>query len=140
MLDHYGVVIEGKRAVVVGRSFVVGKPVAMMLLRRNATVSICHTKTKDLAQICREADILVVAAGRAKLIGGDHLREGQVIVDVGINFDEEGNLCGDVDGAAADGRAGAVTPVPGGIGRVTTAVLAKHVVEACQQSLEKSNF
>ena len=98
MLDHYGVGIEGKRAVVVGRSFVVGKPVAMMLLRRNATVSICHTKTKGLAQICREADILVVAAGRAKLIGGDHLGEGQVIVDVGINFDEEGNLCGDVDG------------------------------------------
>lgn len=135
MLDHYGVGIEGKRAVVVGRSFVVGKPVAMMLLRRNATVSICHTKTKGLAQICREADILVVAAGRAKLIGGDHLGEGQVIVDVGINFDEEGNLCGDVDGAAADGRAAAITPVPGGIGRVTTAVLAKHVVEACQMSL-----
>lgn len=140
MLDHYHIEIEGRRAVVVGRSFVVGKPVAMMLLRRNATVTTCHTKTKDLAKICREADILVVAIGQTKMIGSEYLAPGQVIVDIGINLDEEGGLCGDVDYGAAAERVRAVTPVPGGIGRVTTAVLAKHVVEACQQSLKKSSF
>ncbi|MCD7876701.1 MAG: bifunctional 5,10-methylene-tetrahydrofolate dehydrogenase/5,10-methylene-tetrahydrofolate cyclohydrolase, partial [Cloacibacillus porcorum] len=133
----YNIQIEGRRAVVVGRSFVVGKPVAMMLLRRNATVTTCHTRTTELAKICREADILVVAIGKAKLLGADYLSPKQVIVDIGINLDEEGNLCGDVDYGAAEGRVKAITPVPGGIGRVTTAVLAKHVVEACQLSLDK---
>ncbi|MCD7952247.1 MAG: bifunctional 5,10-methylenetetrahydrofolate dehydrogenase/5,10-methenyltetrahydrofolate cyclohydrolase [Synergistaceae bacterium] len=137
MLDHYNIQIEGRRAVVVGRSFVVGKPVAMMLLRRNATVTTCHTRTTELAKICREADILVVAIGKAKLLGADYLSPRQVIVDIGINLDEEGNLCGDVDYGAAEGRVKAITPVPGGIGRVTTAVLAKHVVEACQLILDK---
>ncbi len=131
MLDYYGVEIEGKRAVVVGRSFVVGKPVAMMLLERDATVTVCHTKTKDLASVCRAADILVVAVGHAKMIGREYLSPGQVIVDIGINFDEDGCMCGDVDYDAAKETVRSVTPVPGGIGRVTTAVLAKHVVEAC---------
>lgn len=133
MLKHYGIEIEGKHAVVVGRSFVVGKPVAMMLLQRNATVTICHTKTAGLPAICRGADILVVAVGQAKLVTEEYLSPGQVIIDIGINFDENGNMCGDVDYQAALGRSGAVTPVPGGIGRVTTAVLAKHVVEACSR-------
>ena len=133
MLDHYGVEIAGKRAVVVGRSFVVGKPVAMMLLERDATVTVCHTKTKNLAALCREAEILVVAIGHGKMIGREYLSPGQVIVDIGINFDEDGKMCGDVDYEAAEETALAVTPVPGGIGKVTTAVLAKHVVEACSR-------
>ncbi len=131
MLDHYGVPIEGRRAVVVGRSFVVGKPVSMMLLQRSATVTTCHTKTKELAALCRGADILVVAAGHPKLIGAEHFASGQVVLDIGINFDEQGKMCGDVDGEAALGKVAAITPVPGGIGRVTTTVLAKHVVLAC---------
>ena len=133
MLDHYGVELAGKRAVVVGRSFVVGKPVAMMLLERDATVTVCHTKTKNLAALCREAEILVVAIGHGKMIGREYLSPGQVIVDIGINFDENGKMCGDVDYEAASETAKAVTPVPGGIGKVTTAVLAKHVVEACSR-------
>ena len=131
MLDHYGIDIAGKRAVVVGRSFVVGKPVAMMLLERDATVTVCHTKTKNLAAICRGAELLIVAIGCAKLIGRDYLAPGQVVIDIGINFDENGRMCGDVDHEAAAEIVRAVAPVPGGIGRVTTAVLAKHVVEAC---------
>lgn len=137
MLKHYGVKTSGKRAVVVGRSFVVGKPAAMMLLHENATVTVCHTKTHGLADICREADILIVAAGHAKLIGEGFFSPGQTIIDVGINIDENGNICGDVDFDKACGTAAAVTPVPGGIGRVTTAVLAKHVIEACARSVQK---
>ena len=137
MLDHYGVELAGKRAVVVGRSFVVGKPVAMMLLERDATVTVCHTKTKNLAALCREAEILVVAIGHGKMIGREYLSPGQVIVDIGINFDENGKMCGDVDYEAASETAKAVTPVPGGIGKVTTAVLAKHVVEACSRLADK---
>ncbi|MDO4988144.1 MAG: bifunctional 5,10-methylenetetrahydrofolate dehydrogenase/5,10-methenyltetrahydrofolate cyclohydrolase [Synergistes sp.] len=133
MLEHYGIEIAGKRAVVVGRSFVVGKPAAMMLLKRNATVTICHTKTKNLAQICRSADILVVAIGHAKMITSEYLSEGQTIIDIGINVDENGKICGDVDSKSAEGLAHAITPVPGGIGRITTAVLAKHAVEACRR-------
>ena len=162
MLDHYGVELAGKRAVVVGRSFVVGKPVAMMLLERDATavvvgrsfvvgkpvammllerdatVTVCHTKTKNLAALCREAEILVVAIGHGKMIGREYLSPGQVIVDIGINFDENGKMCGDVDYEAASETALAVTPVPGGIGKVTTAVLAKHVVEACSRLAERA--
>ena len=132
MLDHYGVEIEGKRAVVVGRSFVVGKPAAMMLLRRNATVTTCHTKTRGLAELCRSAEILVVAVGHAKMIGAEYFSPEQVVIDVGINEDAEGKLCGDVDFNAADGVVRAIAPVPGGLGRVTTVVLAKHVVAACE--------
>ena len=108
----------------------------MMLLERNATVTVCHTKTKNLAALCREAEILVVAIGHGKMIGREYLSPGQVIVDIGINFDENGKMCGDVDYEAASETAHAVTPVPGGIGKVTTAVLAKHVVEACSRSPE----
>lgn len=134
ILDHYGIDCTGKRAVVIGRSLVVGKPAAMMLLKKNATVTVCHTRTKDLAERAREADILIAAAGRAGIVGEGCFREGQIVLDVGINVNEEGKLCGDVDFAAAEPVAEAITPVPGGVGAVTTSVLARHVVEAAENA------
>ena len=134
VLDHYDVPLEGARVCVVGRSLVIGRPVAMMLLARNATVTMCHTRTADLAAECRRADVLVAAAGHAGAIGEACLSEGQVVVDVGINWDErEQRLVGDVDLASAEKIVRAVTPVPGGVGAVTTAVLATHVVEAAER-------
>lgn len=130
ILDYYGCDLTGKRAVVVGRSLVVGKPLAMLLLGRNATVTLCHTRTADLAAECRRAEVLIAAAGQANMIGRDHLAPGQLVLDVGINVDQDGALVGDVDFAAANEVAGAVTPVPGGVGAVTTSVLAAHVLEA----------
>lgn len=130
ILEHYGCDLAGKRAVVIGRSLVVGKPVAMLLLHRNATVTICHTHTVDMAAICRVADILVVAAGKAGIVGRDHLAANQVVIDVGIHVDTQGGLHGDVDAAPAQELARAITPVPGGVGTVTSTVLAAHVVEA----------
>ena len=108
----------------------------MMLQARNATVTMCHTKTLDLAGTCRNAEILVVAAGRAGVVGADHVSPGQVVIDVGINVNDEGKLCGDVDFAAAEPIAAAITPVPGGVGSVTTAVLAKHVIEAAEKAAQ----
>ena len=134
ILNYYGCDLTGKRAVVVGRSLVVGKPLAMLLLGKNATVTLCHTRTADLAAECRRAEVLIAAAGRASMIGRDHLSPGQLVLDVGINVDEEGNLVGDVDFAAADAIVGAVTPVPGGVGAVTTSVLAAHVLQAAEQA------
>lgn len=135
LLDHYGVSLPGARAAVVGRSLVIGRPVAMMLLARDATVTLCHTRTADLASELRCADIVVCAAGHAGTVGADALRSGQVVVDVGINWDEQSrSLVGDVDFAAADGVVRAITPVPGGVGSVTTAILARHVVEAAERS------
>ena len=133
ILDHYGVELAGRRAAVIGRSLVVGRPVAMMLMARDTTVTLCHTRTEDLPEICRQADILVSAAGRAGLVTGAFTRPGQVIVDVGINV-RAGKLCGDVDFAAAEPLVGAITPVPGGVGAVTTAVLAAHVVQAAEKA------
>jgi len=131
ILKFYGIELKGKRAVVVGRSLVVGKPVAMMLLKEDATVTICHTKTVDLPQICKEADILIAASGQAKSIDSRYFNSEQVVIDVGINVGDDGNIiCGDVDFSAADGNVKAATPVPGGVGTVTTAILLKHVVEA----------
>ena len=135
LLDHYGIRLSGARAAVVGRSLVIGRPVAMMLLARDATVTLCHTRTADLAAELRDADVVVVAAGHAGTVGADALRPGQVVVDVGINWDERSqSLVGDVDAAAADGVVRAITPVPGGVGSVTTAILARHVVEAAERS------
>ncbi|OUO13021.1 bifunctional 5,10-methylenetetrahydrofolate dehydrogenase/5,10-methenyltetrahydrofolate cyclohydrolase [Flavonifractor sp. An4] len=134
ILEHYGCDLTGKRAVVVGRSLVVGKPLSMLLLGKNATVTLCHTRTADLAAECRRAEVLIAAAGRANMIGRDHLAPGQLVLDVGINVDENGNLVGDVDFAAADEIVGAVTPVPGGVGAVTTSVLAAHVLQAAEQA------
>ena len=135
ILRHYDLPLSGKRAVVVGRSLVVGKPAAMMLDRQNATVTICNSRTQNLPALCREADILVVAMGRMGFIGGDCLREGQVVVDVGIHVNEEGKLCGDVRFAEAEPVVGAITPVPGGVGTVTTSVLVSHVVDAAEKTL-----
>jgi methylenetetrahydrofolate dehydrogenase (NADP+) / methenyltetrahydrofolate cyclohydrolase len=129
LLDHYQVELSGRHAVVVGRSVVVGKPVAHLLLDRNATVTICHSRTADLPAITRQADVLVVAVGRAGLIGPRHVSPGTTVIDVGTNATPDGGLTGDVDPAVAE-IAGAVTPVPGGVGPVTTAVLLRHVVEA----------
>ena len=130
VLDHYGIDPKGKRAVVVGRSLVVGKPVAMMLTARHATVTICHTWTVDMPAICRAGEILIVSAGRAKIIGREHLSFGQAVIDVGINVLPDGKLCGDVDFEAAEALVAAITPVPGGIGTVTTSVLVRNVAKA----------
>lgn len=129
VLDYYGIDIVGKRAVVVGRSMVIGRPVAMLLLSRNATVTICHTKTRDIEAVCREADILVACAGVAHMINRSFVKTGQVIVDVGINVTENG-ITGDVDTKDVETVAAAITPVPGGVGGVTAAVLLEHTVKS----------
>lgn len=128
-MKTYGISAAGKRAVIVGRSMVVGRPLSMLLLKENATVTICHTKTADLPAECRRAEILIACAGRAHLITGDCVAPGSFVIDVGTNV-VDGKLCGDVDTAEAERKAQAVTPVPGGVGGVTTAVLAKHLVQA----------
>ena len=130
ILDYFGIEPLGKKALVIGRSLVVGKPTAMMLLDRNATVTIAHSHTADLAELTRNADIVIVCVGCAQMIGVEYLRRGQVIIDVGINVDEAGLLVGDVDFEAAEGIVDAITPVPGGVGTVTTSVLVKHVIQA----------
>ncbi len=129
ILDHYGVECKGKRAVVIGRSLVVGKPVSMLLMAKNATVTVCHTRTVDMPSVTRNADILIAAAGKAKAIGAEFLSENQTVIDVGINF-LDGAMCGDVDYDAALPVVSAITPVPGGVGTVTTSVLVNHVVQA----------
>ena len=130
ILDYYGVNLSGKRVTVVGRSLVVGKPAAMLLDRKNATVTMCNSRTQNLPQVCREAEVLVVAMGKLGAIGGDCFRPGQMVVDVGIHVNEAGKLCGDVRADEAEGVVEALTPVPGGVGAVTTSVLVRHVVEA----------
>ncbi len=130
ILRHAAVPLAGRRAVVVGRSLVVGRPLAMLLLRENATVTVCHTHTRDLADICRAGDIVVAAAGSPGLIGADHISPGAAVVDVGIRADASGRLLGDVDFEAVRGRCALITPVPGGVGAVTTSVLARHLVQA----------
>lgn len=132
ILDHESVPLAGARAVVVGRSTVVGKPVALLLLARDATVTICHSKTPDLAGTCREADVLVVAAGRAHLVDAGYVKAGAIVVDVGTNPMADGTLVGDVDPAGLE-HASALTPVPGGVGPVTTMVLMRHVVTAASR-------
>ncbi len=134
LLDFYGVDIVGKRATVVGRSLVVGKPVSVMLIARNATVTVCHTKTLDMQSECQRAQILIVSAGRAGVIKSDCLCDGQVVIDVGINVDEGGNLCGDVDRASLESSSVSYTPVPGGVGAVTTAVLALQLAQAAKKA------
>lgn len=133
MLDANGIRVEGKRVVVVGRSRVVGKPLAMLLLARNATVTVCHSRTVDLPEVCRNADILIACVGKARMIGPDHVKPGMIVLDVGINEDGDG-ICGDVDAEAVADTVAAVTPVPGGVGSVTTSVLLKHVVESAERT------
>nr|WP_315021087.1 bifunctional 5,10-methylenetetrahydrofolate dehydrogenase/5,10-methenyltetrahydrofolate cyclohydrolase [uncultured Aminipila sp.] len=135
ILDHYGIDITGKKVAVVGRSLVVGRPAAMMVLGKNGTPIICHTKTEDMKDICKSADVLIVSAGQAKTIGPEYLNEGQVVIDVGINMTDEGKLCGDVDFEAAQNIVKAITPVPGGVGRVTTSLLMMHVIDAAKKTI-----
>ena len=132
MLHHYQIPISGKHVTIVGRSMVIGKPLAMMLLKENATVTVCHTKTRDLQQECKKAEILVACAGKAKMITKDMIDPGAVVVDVGINVDENGKLCGDVDFENIQEIASYISPVPGGVGSVTTSVLAEHVIKGIE--------
>ena len=142
ILDYYGIDCKGKNAVVIGRSLVVGKPAAMMLMAKNATVTVCHTKTVNTAEICRNADILVSAAGVLNSLTKDFVRPGQVVIDVSINWDENkpnargtlGAIAGDAVFAEVEPIVDAITPVPGGVGSVTTSVLMKHVIEAAERA------
>ena len=132
MLAHYEVDLSGKNVVIVGRSMVVGKPLAMLMLKKNATVTVCHTRTVDLAEKCRRADVIVAAAGRAGMITGDMISRGTIVVDVGININEEGKLCGGVEFESVEPQASYISPVPGGVGGVTSSVLASHVIKAAE--------
>lgn len=132
VLKAYDIELTGKRVTVVGRSMVVGKPVSMLLLKENATVTMTHTRTVDLKKTCSDAEIVIAAAGRAKMLNSDYCGQDAVMIDVGINVDENGKLCGDVDYATLDSKASAATPVPGGVGTITTAVLAKHLIQAAK--------
>lgn len=136
LLDRYNLPIEGKHAVVVGRSNIVGKPIAQLLLKRNATVTVCHSKTKDLADYTSKADILVVAIGKANFIHATDVKPGAVVIDVGINRNEEGKLCGDVDFASVSQVASSITPVPGGVGPMTIAMLMKNTLLASKMQIE----
>ena len=133
LLKHYGFKLTGKKICVIGRSLVIGRPVSMLLQRENATVTMCHSKTEDMASICAEAEILVVAAGKAKIVDETYTNPNQIIVDVGINTDENGKICGDVDYNRVSTKVKAITPVPGGVGSVTTMILCLHVIEAAER-------
>lgn len=138
ILKHYNVPLKGANVVVLGRSMVVGKPVSMLLLGENATVTICHSKTQDLPKVCSQADVLVAGVGRARMVKADYVKEGAVVIDVGINAKPEGGgICGDVDTDDVVEKASMVTPVPAGVGSVTTSILAKHVIKACKQQNNK---
>lgn len=137
LIHRSGIAVEGKHCVVIGRSNIVGKPMSMLLLQENGTVTICHSRTKDLADICRQADILVAAVGRAKFVTAAMVKPGATVIDVGINRDENGKLCGDVDFAAVEPIAGAITPVPGGVGPMTIAMLMKNTLTAAKAKIGK---
>ena len=139
MLKMNDIALSGKRVAVVGRSMVVGRPLSMLLLHENATVTICHSRTASLPEVCREADILAACVGKAAMINHTYVKKDAVVIDVGINVDENGKLCGDVDFADLEGTASAATPVPGGVGGVTTAVLAQHLVRAARMKQEKNS-
>lgn len=132
ILKYYDVDLSGANIVVLGRSMVVGKPVSMLLLNENATVTICHSRTKNLPEITSNADILVAAVGKANMVKEEYIKDGAIVIDVGINVDDEGNLCGDVDTNNVLDKVSMITPVPGGVGSVTTSILASHVVKACK--------
>ena len=136
MLKYESIDITSKNCVVIGRSNIVGKPMAMLLLHNNATVTVCHSKTKNLAEICRNADILVVAIGKAKFVTPDMVKDGAVVIDVGMNRDENGKLCGDVDFESVKDKTSAITPVPGGVGPMTIAVLMKNTLTAAKKKLK----
>ena len=133
LLKFYNIPIKGKNVVIIGRSLVIGKPLSMLMLSEDATVTICHSKTENLKEITKQADILVAAIGKARLIDSSYVKKDAIVIDVGINVDSDGRLCGDVDTSDLENVAGMATPVPGGIGSVTTAVLAKHLVDATNE-------
>ena len=136
ILKFYGIDPKGKKAAVIGRSLVIGRPVDMMLMHANATVTICHTRTVDVPSITEEADIVIAASGQMESVGADYVSDGQTVIDVGIGWNEEkGKLCGDVKFEEVEPIVSAITPVPGGVGSVTTAVLCKHVIEAAERTL-----
>ena len=128
LLDHFNIDVTGKRVTVIGRSLVIGRPVSMLLMQKNATVTICHTRTEDVAEECRRADIIIAAAGVPKMVTEEYISDGAIVIDVGIHVDEDGSICGDVNFDAVSARCEAITPVPGGVGSVTTSILAKHLV------------
>ena len=132
LLSESGIEVSGKKCVVVGRSNIVGKPQAMLLLQQNGTVTICHSRTKDLKAECLNADILVVAIGKAKFITGEYIKPGATVIDVGMDRDENGKLCGDVDFESAERVAGAITPVPGGVGPMTIAMLLTNTLKSAK--------
>lgn len=132
ILDWMGTDLKGKKCKVIGRSMIVGKPLGLLLLARDATVTYCHSKTIELAKETKDADVLIAAAGSAKLVGADFVNENMTVIDVGVNVDENGNMCGDVDFEAVEPIVANITPVPGGTGAVTTSVLAKHVLKAAE--------
>ena len=134
IIKRFKINLVGKKTVVIGRSMVVGKPLSMKPLKKNATVTICHSKTANLQSVSSDADILVAAIGKAKFVTGEFIKPGTVVIDVGINVDEEGKLCGDVDFETASKKASLITPVPGGVGSVTTAILLKHVLLAAKNN------
>ncbi len=136
MLEEYHIPIEGKRAVIIGRSNIVGKPLIQCLLNKNATVTVCHSKTKNIEEITKEADILIAALGRAKFVTEDMVKEGSIVIDVGINRNEEGKLVGDVDFENVSKKASYITPVPGGVGPMTIAMLMHNVVKAAKNTLK----
>lgn len=136
LIEESGIDLTGKECVVIGRSNIVGKPQAMLLLHKNATVTICHSRTKDLKEVCKRADVLVVAVGRAKMVDASYIKEGAVVIDVGMDRDENGKLCGDVDFDSACTVAGAITPVPGGVGPMTIATLMRNAVTAAIKQSE----
>ena len=140
LLDHYEIELEGAHAVVVGRSNIVGKPQAMLLLQRNATVTIAHSRTRDLRALCRQADILVVAVGRARMIDASYVKPGATVIDVGINRTEQGKMTGDVDFESVSAVAGAITPVPGGIGVMTRAMLMSNTLGAALAATGRSDW
>jgi methylenetetrahydrofolate dehydrogenase (NADP+)/methenyltetrahydrofolate cyclohydrolase len=131
ILKHYKVPLAGKHAVVIGRSMVVGKPVSMMLLKENATVTICHSKTENLKEICRTGDIIIAAVGKDRMVDESYIKEGAVVIDVGINVDDKGDMWGDADYESCKKKVSMITPVPGGVGSVTTSILAQNVLKAC---------
>ncbi len=132
MLHQYEIPVEGKECVVIGRSNIVGKPMGMLLLHENGTVTICHSRTKNLKEVCQRADILVAAVGRAKFVTADMVKDGAVVIDVGMNRDENGKLCGDVDFENVKDKCSYITPVPGGVGPMTIATLMKNTIKACK--------
>lgn len=132
IIKHFNIDVKGKKVAILGRSMVVGRPLAMMMLKEDATVTICHSKTENLKEVVSSADIVAAAIGKAKFISKDFIKDGAVVIDVGINVDDDGNLCGDVDFEAVKDKASLITPVPGGVGSVTTAILLKNVIKGAK--------